>query len=167
MVYLALGSNVGDSHAHIKEAIELLAGGVIEDIKRAPLYTSKAVGYTDQPDFLNTAISGRTELQPLELLRAIKQIERRVGRIQRFRWGPREIDIDIIFYGDTLLDTPDLVIPHPRFAERGFVVQPLVDLEPTLADPQSGQTVAELLARLPPESLPSLTSDTDSTTITD
>ena len=166
-VYLALGSNVGDSHAHVAGAIKLLAGGVVEDIKCAPLYTSKAVGYTDQPDFLNTVITGRTMLAPMELLRAIKQIEQRVGRIQRFRWGPREIDIDIIFYGDTLLDTSELTIPHPRFSERSFVLQPLADLDRTLTDPRSGQTISELLSRLSPGSLAALTSDTDSTTITD
>ena len=157
-VYLALGSNVGDSHATIAQAIALLARGAVTDIRCAPLYTSKAVGYTDQPDFLNTALIGQTELPPLELLRALKQIEQRVGRIKRFRWGPREIDIDIIFYDDELLNTAELVIPHPRFAERSFVLQPLVDLDADLVDPLSGQTVAQLLKGLPPESLAALTS---------
>src|ERR1019366_6456645 len=100
VVYLALGSNVGDSAANIAEAIKLL-GNSIESIKQAPLYASKAAGYTDQPDFVNTAVSGETSLNPEQLLSFVKDIEQQIGLINRFRWGPREIDIDIIFYGDT------------------------------------------------------------------
>ena len=146
-VYLALGSNVGDSRQYIGSAIGLL-GNVLADIKQAPLYTSRAVGYTDQADFINTAVGGYTDLSPEELLKAVNNIEQLLGRVERFRWGPREIDIDIIFYGDTVLETERLTIPHPACRDRDFVLQPLCDLNPQLIDPVSGQTVHQLLAQL-------------------
>lgn len=147
-IYLALGSNMGDSAANIHKAVELLSARVT-DITEAPIYTSKAVGYTDQPDFLNTALRGTTSLSPEELLVFVKTIEREIGRIHRFRWGPREIDIDIIFYGDTILDIHGLTIPHPRFTERDFVLRPIYDIDPDFVDPNSGQTVQALLKALP------------------
>lgn len=148
-VYLALGSNVGDSRANIAQAVQLL-DSAIRQIKQAPLYTSKAVGYTDQPDFLNTAVSGQTNLTPEELLEFIDKIEQQVGRTASFHWGPREIDIDIILYGDQVLKTDKLTIPHPRFRDRDFVLQPLNDLNPALVDPVSGQTVEQLLNKIEP-----------------
>jgi 2-amino-4-hydroxy-6-hydroxymethyldihydropteridine diphosphokinase len=147
-VYLALGANVGDTAANIEQAVSLLAEK-IAGIEQAPVYASKAVGYTDQPDFLNTALRGQTELPPLELLKFIKEVEQRVGRVERFRWGPREIDIDIIFYGDQVFEDDGLAIPHPSFRERDFVLKPLCDLEPDLIDPVSRLTVRKLLAGLP------------------
>lgn len=149
-VYLALGSNVGDSQKHIVAAIESL-GKHINDIRRAPLYRSKAVGYTEQADFLNTALRGNTELTASELLAFIKSVEEKVGRVQRFRWGPREIDIDLILYGDLHQETEKLTIPHPAFRDRDFVLKPLADLEPGLTDPVSGKTVMQLLDELKPE----------------
>lgn len=148
-VYLGLGSNIGDSRANITQAIQLL-GTVVQKIKQAPFYTSKAVGYTDQPDFINTAISGRTGLSPEELLEFIGQVEQQVGRTASFRWGPREIDIDIIFYGNRVLATDSLVIPHPRLRDRDFVLRPLNDLDPGMIDPASGQTVQQLLNKIGP-----------------
>lgn len=153
---MALGSNVGDSRGHIEQAIKLLTEK-INNVHRAPLYTSKAVGYTEQPDFLNTAVAGQTALESAELLAFVKDVEQRVGRVARFRWGPREIDIDIIFYGDAVLQTETLAIPHPRFQERDFVLQPLIELNPTLRDPKSGQTVQTLLDKLPVSSRSILT----------
>ena len=146
-VYLALGSNVGDPAGHIQQALNLLAA-VLNDMRQAPTYISKAVGYTDQPDFLNTAVGGRTDSGPEDLLLAIKKIERQVGRRATFHWGPREIDIDIILYGDRVLDSQRLVIPHPSFRERDFVLMPLNDLDPSLVDPVSGQTVRQLLDKI-------------------
>ena len=143
-VYLALGSNVGDSSAHIKKAVGLLAEAV-KDIKQAPVYRSKPVGHTDQPDFLNTAVCGRTNLEPDELLVFLQGVEAKVGRTQTFRHGPREIDVDIIFYGDLRLETPALTVPHPAFRDRDFVLQPLCDLDPELVDPSTGRTVSQLL----------------------
>ena len=146
-VYLALGSNVGDSLANIAQAIQLL-GTSIKQINQVPIYVSKAVSYTEQPDFLNTAVSGQTALQPEALLDRLKQIEQVIGRTTTFRYGPREIDIDIILYGNLIIDTPRLVIPHPEFRSRDFVLQPLCDLNPALTDPVSGQTIKQLLAKI-------------------
>ena len=148
-VYLALGSNIGDSRANITEAIRLL-GSAVQQIKHAPLYTSKAVGYADQPDFLNTAISGQTDLSPEALLEFMGKVEQQIGRTKSFRNGPREIDIDIIFYGNQVLKTSKLTLPHPRFQDRDFVLQPLCDLDPSLTDPASGQTVEQLLNKIDP-----------------
>jgi len=147
-VYLALGANIGDSRQSLQAAITLLAS-ILDNLRQAPVYCSKAVGYTDQPDFFNTAVSGQTYLPPQELLKKVKKIEQSVGRTPTFRWGPREIDIDIIFYGNQTLKTGDLIIPHPHFAERDFVLKPLSDLDPDLIDPISGQTVSQLLKNVP------------------
>ncbi|HEX3082726.1 MAG TPA: 2-amino-4-hydroxy-6-hydroxymethyldihydropteridine diphosphokinase [Candidatus Saccharimonadia bacterium] len=152
LVFLALGANVGDRHRNIEQAVELL-GSQIHRIKRAPLYASQAVGYTDQPDFFNTVVSGETSLSPHELLRFVKDVEREVGRLFRFRWGPREIDVDIIFYGGETVETRDLTIPHRRFRERDFVLRPLCDLDAKRVDPVSGLTCAELLQQLPESAL--------------
>lgn len=149
-VYLALGGNVGESGQHIERAVRLL-DGFLGSLQCAPLYTSRAVGYEDQADFINTAVCGRTTLSPQNLLKLVKEIEQKVGRTASFRWGPREIDIDIIFYDDVVLDVPDLTIPHAQFAERDFVLQPLVDLDPDLVDPKTKHSLRELLGNLPAE----------------
>jgi 2-amino-4-hydroxy-6-hydroxymethyldihydropteridine diphosphokinase len=149
-VYLALGSNVGDSPANIAQAVKLL-GTSVTAIKQAPMYLSKAVGYTNQADFFNTALAGRTALSPEALLDFIKAVEQQVGRTPSFHWGPREIDIDLVFYDDLVKQTEKLTIPHPRFQERDFVLQPLADLDPSLIDPASGQTIQNLLAKLTPQ----------------
>jgi 2-amino-4-hydroxy-6-hydroxymethyldihydropteridine diphosphokinase len=146
-IYLALGSNVGDSENHLEQAVKLL-GAQVNNIQRAPLYRSKAVGYTDQADFLNTAISGQTKLSPEQLLAFIKTTEQEIGRQETFRWGPREIDIDIIFYDDLVQQTEALTLPHPAFRERDFVLQPLCDLDLNLIDPVTGQTVSHLLEKI-------------------
>jgi len=148
-VYLALGANVGDSQQNIKRAIELLSEQ-IEAIRIAPLYLSRAVGYTDQSNFINTAISGQTNLSPQDLLVFIEKIEKKIGRIRRFRWGPREIDIDIIFYGEEIIKTEGLTIPHPSFTDRDFVLIPLLDLNDSLIDPVSMKTLQLLKAELDP-----------------
>lgn len=147
MVYLALGSNVGDGNQQFDMAISLLKTQ-FSDIIEAPRYRSKAVGVTDQPDFLNTVIRAKTELSPQSLLEFTKATEQEVGRVHRYRWGPREIDIDIIFYDDVVTETPTLTLPHPRFSERDFVLKPVLDINPTFVDPLSGQTIQELFNAL-------------------
>lgn len=147
-VYLALGSNLGDSKAYIQNAVTLL-GHHLKDIEQAPIYRSKAVGYTDQPDFLNTAVRGKTDLSPTELLAELKWTEKKIGRNKTFHWGPREIDIDIIFYGNTIFKTPKLTIPHLLFRDRAFVLKPLLDLNPELVDPESGLDVSLILKAVP------------------
>jgi len=150
VVYLALGSNVGVGDRQFDNAIKSLREHLI-DIEQAPRYRSKAVGFTDQPDFLNTVIRAQTDLSPQELLAFTQMTEQKLGRIRRFRWGPREIDIDIIFYDNQIIDEPNLSVPHPRFAERDFVLKPLSDLNPELVDPISKQTVKQLYEQLPAE----------------
>lgn len=147
-IFLALGSNVGDSQQLIEKTVDLL-GNSVHSITRAPMYTSKAFGVTDQPDFFNTALRGETELTPFELLDFVKSVEASVGRVKRYRWGPREIDIDIIFYDDQVLNDPVLTIPHAGLRERDFVLRPLNDIDPTYIDPVSKLSVQELLAKLP------------------
>jgi 2-amino-4-hydroxy-6-hydroxymethyldihydropteridine diphosphokinase len=149
-IYLALGSNVGDSKQHIEQAIERL-GAVVNNIRRAPLYRSKAIGYTDQADFLNTAVSGETDLTPEKLLEFIKTVEQKIGRVERFHWGPREIDIDIIFYDNLRQETKLLTLPHPEFRKRDFVLTPLKDLNPDLIDPVTCSTVSQLLEKITPD----------------
>jgi 2-amino-4-hydroxy-6-hydroxymethyldihydropteridine diphosphokinase len=143
-VYLAIGANVGDRQANIDEAVRLL-GDKISGLRIAPIIETKAVGYTNQPDFLNTAAVGQTDLGPDELLKFIKGIEQRVGRTKTFRWGPREIDIDIIFYGNQTYKSEHLTIPHPEYSNRDFVLKPLMELNPDLKDPASGQPIVGFL----------------------
>ncbi|HEY4964678.1 MAG TPA: 2-amino-4-hydroxy-6-hydroxymethyldihydropteridine diphosphokinase [Candidatus Saccharimonadales bacterium] len=152
VIYLALGSNVGDSNKYIDETMGLLKSK-LTDIQEAPRYRSKAWGYTEQTDFVNTAIRANTDLKPHALLVFVKATEDEVGRIKRFRWGPREIDIDIIFYENRVVSEPNLHIPHARFKERDFVLKPLNDLSPQMVDPISKKTIATLLSELPPSEL--------------
>lgn len=150
-VYLALGANIGDARGNIEAASALLSEA-LQNFRQAPVYASKAVGYTDQPDFLNTAVAGDTDLEPLQLLKFVKDVEKKIGRVRRFRWGPREIDIDIIFYGDDVFEAAELTIPHPRFRERDFVLRPICDIDPEVTDPVTGKTVRKLLEELPADS---------------
>ena len=146
-VYLALGSNLGDRLANLQEAIRLLPPFVIVQAE-SPIYQTIPWGYKDQPDFLNQVILAETSCAPLELLSYLKEIELRVGRTPTFRYGPRVVDMDIIFYGKQIIDLPGLKIPHPKASERVFVLVPLNDLEPDFVNPENGQTVSEMLAKL-------------------
>lgn len=143
VIFLGLGSNVGDKKRNINLAIKLLQEK-IKDVNIAPMYESKPVGYKNQANFLNTALKGTTSLSPLELLNFIKEIEEKVGRIKRFRWGPREIDIDILFYGNLVYKDDKVEIPHPRLWERDFVLKPLTDLDPDFTHPGFKKTIEEL-----------------------
>ena len=133
-VFLGLGSNVGNREKNILEAIGYLKEH-IKNGKIADIYISKAVGFKNQPDFFNTVFVGYTDLSPEELFYFIKRIEKKVGRVYRFHWGPREIDIDILFYGNKIIKKDFLIIPHPRLHERDFVLKPLTDLEPDFVHP--------------------------------
>src|SRR2546426_525753 len=133
-VYLGLGSNLGDREANIRSAIALLSQH-LAIVKAAPIYETEPLGYADQPSFLNTACLVSTELSPEELLRLAKNIEKEIGRTPSFLNGPREIDIDILMYGDLVLDIPGLSIPHLRIAERAFVLVPLAEIAPGVVHP--------------------------------
>jgi 2-amino-4-hydroxy-6-hydroxymethyldihydropteridine diphosphokinase len=150
-IFLALGSNVGKKKSQLVHAIELLQSHV-HNLVQGGWYETKAVGYTDQDNFLNTVIKGQTELTPAELLVFVKDIEQNVGRIHRFRWGPREIDIDILFYDDLIYADTTLTIPHPLLHERDFVLAPLLDITETLVHPVLKKTISELFDDLPEES---------------
>jgi len=142
-VFLGLGSNLGNREAYLRTALTALASVVAIDAISS-IYETEPVGYSDQPRFLNAVCSGTTALEPLALLCAIKQIERDLGRTPTIRYGPRLIDIDILLYGDLILDTPKLQIPHPRLVERAFMLLPLMEIAPDLCHPGTRQTIREL-----------------------
>jgi 2-amino-4-hydroxy-6-hydroxymethyldihydropteridine diphosphokinase len=142
-VFIALGTNLGDRLKTLQEAIAQLPPRVMPR-STSSIYQTAPWGYSDQPDYLNQVIEAETELEPLPLLKYLKKLERKLGRRPTFRYGPRVIDMDILFYDDLVLETPELVIPHPRLHERDFVLVPLADLAPNKAHPVLGKTVEEL-----------------------
>ncbi|MDD5191224.1 MAG: 2-amino-4-hydroxy-6-hydroxymethyldihydropteridine diphosphokinase [Dehalococcoidales bacterium] len=147
-VYLALGSNLGNKHHNLETARQKLNNKVQVTACSAP-YDTAPVGNTQQPRFLNMVCRGKTSLQPLPLLRFLKDIEREMGRKPGPVNSPRPIDIDILFYNDQVFSNPVLVIPHPRLAERVFVLMPLEEIAPGLIHPVKGKTVREMLQTLP------------------
>lgn len=144
IVYLALGSNMGDRLANLKQAIAALPPQ-IEAKAKSRVYETPPWGYADQPAFLNQVLKGNTYVEPGPLLKHLKRLEIALGRVPGFQNGPRLIDIDILFYDELVRDTPPLILPHPRLHERGFVLMPLNDIAPTLVHPTIGKTVSELL----------------------
>lgn len=146
-IFLALGSNLGDKKQFINDAIALLKR-YIGDITVAKFYESKPQYYEKQDTFVNTVISGYTELKPVELLHFIVGVEKQIGRKERFHFGPREIDIDILFYDDIIYKERDLVIPHPLLQEREFVLKPFLDLTPDFVHPVLKKTVKDLYESL-------------------
>lgn len=134
--YLGLGVNLGDRAAALRGAIKRLASTPDLAVKRiASWVESEPVGPADQPTYLNTVVEVQTSLTPHELLTVARTIERKLGRRQRQRWGPREMDIDLLLYGDDVVGTNDLVVPHPELWNRLFVVRPLAELRPDLSSP--------------------------------
>lgn len=145
IVYLALGSNLGDRLANLKQAIASLTPQMQVKAKSA-VYETPPWGYVDQPRFLNQVVRVKTYLEPEPLLKHIKRLEIALGRKETVPNGPRSIDIDILFYDDLVLDTGSLHIPHPRLEERAFVLVPLMDIAPDLVHPVGKKTVREMRA---------------------
>jgi len=149
--YLGFGSNLGDRKQRILTAMELLdtADGV-SVVSRSLLFETCPEGETDQPLFLNAAAGVETTLTPRELLECIRKIEEGIGRTPTYRWGPREIDIDILLFDDRVIDEKGLTIPHPRMHERAFVLAPLAQIAPEAVHPVLGKTIGDLLFGLGP-----------------
>lgn len=143
-VVLGLGSNLGDKPANIAEAIRLLSeDGALRLVARSRDWKTPPWGVTDQDWFVNACVGMATRLPPRAVLARCQDVESRMGRVRTRRWGPRLIDVDILLFGDAMLDEPDLEIPHPRIAERAFVLGPLADIAPGLLI--AGVPVAERL----------------------
>jgi 2-amino-4-hydroxy-6-hydroxymethyldihydropteridine diphosphokinase len=146
-VYIALGTNLGDRLSNLRAAIESMQPE-ISVLAKSHVYETPPWGYEDQPAFLNMVVKAETGLEPESLLRYLKQLEVELGREQNFRWGPRLIDLDILFYDDLVIDTPPLVIPHPRLHERAFVLVPLMDVAPELVHPVFQKSISALLTEV-------------------
>jgi 2-amino-4-hydroxy-6-hydroxymethyldihydropteridine diphosphokinase len=151
-VLIGVGSNLGDREFLIRKAVEAM-----RDLPRtlvvrvSSLYDTDPVGEVEQPPFLNAVVWLETTLEPRELLWQLLLIEKRMGRVRSQRWGPRPIDLDLLFYDDRLIDEPDLTVPHPEAHRRGFVLLPLLELDPEFVHPATGESIKKLIKRLPPD----------------
>ena len=143
-VAIALGSNLGDRERHLREAVTALRPS-LDTLRVSSLHDTDPVGVGRQPRFLNAAAVGRTTLPARDLLNTLLEIERRFGRERPFAGAPRTLDLDLILYGSLVIDEPGLIVPHPRFRERAFVLEPLAEIAPDWRDPVTGRTVLELL----------------------
>lgn len=144
-VYLSLGSNLGDRAAHLKSAIASLPPQMRVTAK-SRVYETPPWGYTEQDAFLNQVVKATTCLEPEPLLKHLKRLEVALGRKATFHYGPRLIDIDILFYDDLVFESPALTIPHPHVHERGFVLMPLMDIAPDHVHPVTGKSAREMIA---------------------
>lgn len=148
-VFVGLGSNLGERETMIRSALTELDGLPHTKLVRASsLYDTEPVGEIEQPNFLNAVAQLDTALTARQLLWNLQLVEQRLGRVRTQKWGPRTIDLDLLLYGTLVLDEPNLKIPHPELAKRSFVLVPLVELDPLLVHPETGETLVSLLAKL-------------------
>lgn len=152
LIYLSLGSNLADRGANLEHAIEALPGIAVRVLRRSSVYETKPVDFLEQPWFLNCVVEGETSLAPRALLAGLQAIEQHFGSKKLVPRGPRIIDLDILFYGDTVIHEAGIEIPHPRLADRRFVLVPMAELAPELPHPVLRKTAAELLAATPDRS---------------
>jgi 2-amino-4-hydroxy-6-hydroxymethyldihydropteridine diphosphokinase len=148
IVHIGIGSNLGNRQENCLEAIRQLEQHGIEVIRRSSMIETEPWGVKDQPRFVNMAIEAATVLPPAQLLDLLKGIERGMGRTPTATWGPRIIDLDILFYDDLIIDAEDLTIPHPFLHEREFVLRPLAEIAPEKVHPLFGKTIEDLRQRL-------------------
>jgi len=148
IVHIGIGSNLGDRQKNCLEAIRQLGHHGVTVIKQSSIIETEPWGVKDQPHFMNMAIEAATVLPPAELLDLLKGIERGMGRTPTATWGPRIIDLDILFYDDLVIDAEDLTIPHPFLHEREFVLKPLSEIAPEKIHPLFGKTIEDLRRRL-------------------
>ena len=143
-VYVGIGSNLGEREQYVRQAVEHLES-LGTRLRLSSLRETKPVGVPNQPDFINAVVEMDTTLSPIELFERLKFIEGEMGRQKREKWGPREIDLDLLIYGERIVREDHLQIPHPRMHERRFVLEPLRELNPAWIHPQLGLSVKDLL----------------------
>jgi 2-amino-4-hydroxy-6-hydroxymethyldihydropteridine diphosphokinase len=146
VVYIALGSNIGDRAENLQQARAQITAPDLRVLRASSIYETAPRDIKDQPWFLNQVIECETDLFPRQLLARLQKIEKSMGRKRGIAKGPREIDLDILFFGDAVVKAPELEVPHPRMAERRFVLQPLAELAPEKKHPGTRKTVREMLA---------------------
>ena len=148
--YLSLGSNLGDREVYLNEALQRLETEGVHVVRQSSIHETEPQDFRDQPWFLNMAVAVETNLTPQQLLAAVQKIETEMGRQRIIPKGPRTIDLDILFYENLILKTPELEIPHPRLSQRLFVLDPLSEIAPDFRHPVTNQTVRDLRASLQP-----------------
>jgi 2-amino-4-hydroxy-6-hydroxymethyldihydropteridine diphosphokinase len=152
LIYLSLGSNIGDRAQNIARAIQAFGARGIRVMRESSLYETEPVEMHDQAWFLNSVVEAETNLMPQQLMHALLQIERELGRKRRVPKGPRLIDLDILLFGSSVVRAPEVEIPHPRMAQRRFVLVPFAEIAPAARHPVFKKTIAELLAETPDRS---------------
>ena len=150
LIYLSLGSNIGDREGNLRQAVERLPPHGVRVLRQSRIYETEPVDYKDQAWFLNQVLEAETALFPMQLLASLGRLERELGRLRTRPKGPRTIDIDILFYGAATVATAQLQIPQPRMAERRFVLVPLAELAPNLRHPVTHRSVSQMLESAPP-----------------
>ncbi|MEO6849230.1 MAG: 2-amino-4-hydroxy-6-hydroxymethyldihydropteridine diphosphokinase [Mucilaginibacter sp.] len=147
-VFLLTGSNLGNRKLFLEKAIEYIEAGIAPVEKLSSIYQTQSWGKTDAPDYLNQVVQLKTALSPHDLLQKILDIELLLGRVRHEKWGPRTIDIDILFYGQQIINEPALVIPHPELQNRRFTLDPLCEIAPDLIHPVLKKTIFQLKSEL-------------------